>query len=112
MYQNRNTQVKCNYHKIVLLQCLSTCTQLHSITVFDPGDPLKFSDLHDLLAQCMQSSLPVLLPSSTFLFPPGGLQPILLAGDLHVALFCTDKIYCIDDIPHLLLFLTITFFSG
>ncbi|XP_074480037.1 uncharacterized protein LOC141760845 [Sebastes fasciatus] len=46
------------------------------------GDPLKFSYLHALLAQCTQSSLPVLLPSSTCLLPPGGLQHTLLAGHL------------------------------
>ncbi|CAK6968650.1 RWD domain-containing protein 4 Protein FAM28A [Scomber scombrus] len=46
------------------------------------GDPLKFSYLHTLLAQCAQSSLPVLLPSSTCLLPPGGLQHTLLAGHL------------------------------
>ncbi|XP_051231416.1 uncharacterized protein LOC127349591 [Dicentrarchus labrax] len=46
------------------------------------GDPLKFSYLHALMAQCTQSSLPVLLPSSTCLLPPGGLQHILLAGHL------------------------------
>ncbi|GLD68196.1 uncharacterized protein AKAME5_001950600, partial [Lates japonicus] len=46
------------------------------------GDPLKFSYLHALLAQCSQSSLPVLLPSSTCLLPPGGLQHTLLAGHL------------------------------
>lgn len=47
----------------------------------DLGDPLKFSYLHTLLAQCAQSSLPVLLPSSTCLLPPGGLQHTLLAGN-------------------------------
>ncbi|XP_018549377.2 NACHT domain- and WD repeat-containing protein 1 [Lates calcarifer] len=46
------------------------------------GDPLKFSYLHALLAQCSQSSLPVLLPSSTCLLPPGGLQHTMLAGHL------------------------------
>ncbi|XP_049924061.1 uncharacterized protein LOC126404723 [Epinephelus moara] len=46
------------------------------------GDPLKFSYLHSILAQCTQSSLPVLLPSSTCLLPPGGLQHTLLAGHL------------------------------
>ncbi|XP_054863824.1 uncharacterized protein LOC118470977 [Amphiprion ocellaris] len=46
------------------------------------GDSLKFSYLHDLLAQCAQSSLPVLLPSSTCLLPPGGPQHTLLAGHL------------------------------
>ncbi|XP_076581752.1 uncharacterized protein LOC143317485 [Chaetodon auriga] len=47
------------------------------------GDLLTFSYLHALLAQCTHSSLPVLLPSSTFLLPPGSLQPILLAGHLN-----------------------------
>ncbi|XP_071334325.1 uncharacterized protein [Trachinotus anak] len=46
------------------------------------GDPVKFSYLHALLAQCSQSSLPVLLPSTTCLLPPGGLQHTLLAGHL------------------------------
>ncbi|KAI3376664.1 hypothetical protein L3Q82_017094 [Scortum barcoo] len=46
------------------------------------GDPLKFSYLHALLAQCTQSSLPVLLPYSTCLLPPGSLQHTLLAGQL------------------------------
>ncbi|TDH00018.1 hypothetical protein EPR50_G00200110 [Perca flavescens] len=46
------------------------------------GDPLKFSYLHALLSQCRQSSLSVLLPSSTCLLPPGDLQHILLAGHL------------------------------
>ncbi|XP_034712568.1 uncharacterized protein LOC117934738 isoform X2 [Etheostoma cragini] len=46
------------------------------------GDPLKFSYLHALLSQCRQSSLPVLLPSSTCLLPPGDLQHTLLAGHL------------------------------
>ncbi|XP_027143899.1 uncharacterized protein LOC109137463 [Larimichthys crocea] len=46
------------------------------------GDRLKFSYLHALLAQCMQSTLTVLLPSSTFLLPPGGLQHTPLAGHM------------------------------
>ncbi|XP_032355068.1 uncharacterized protein LOC116669372 isoform X2 [Etheostoma spectabile] len=46
------------------------------------GDPLKFSYLRALLSQCRQSSLPVLLPSSTCLLPPGDLQHTLLAGHL------------------------------
>ncbi|XP_070711235.1 uncharacterized protein [Pempheris klunzingeri] len=46
------------------------------------GDPLKFSYLHSLQLQCTQSSLPVLLPSSTCLLPPGDLQHSLLAGHL------------------------------
>ncbi|XP_078020258.1 NACHT domain- and WD repeat-containing protein 1 [Epinephelus lanceolatus] len=55
------------------------------------GDPLKFSYLHSILAQCTQSSLPVLLPSSTCLLPPGGLQHTLLAGNtLHILpCFCS-----------------------
>ncbi|XP_029311219.1 uncharacterized protein LOC115023989 [Cottoperca gobio] len=46
------------------------------------GDSLRFSYLHALLSQCTQSSLPVLLPSSTYLLPPGDLQHTLLAGHL------------------------------
>ncbi|XP_047439148.1 uncharacterized protein LOC125006777 [Mugil cephalus] len=47
------------------------------------GDPRKFSYLHDLLAQCTQSSLPVLLPSSTCLLSPVVRpQHTLLAGHL------------------------------
>ncbi|XP_069033923.1 NACHT and WD repeat domain-containing protein 2 [Embiotoca jacksoni] len=46
------------------------------------GDPSRFSHLHALLAQCARSSLPVLLPSSTCLLPPGGPQHTLLAGHL------------------------------
>ncbi|XP_071402446.1 uncharacterized protein [Centroberyx affinis] len=37
-----------------------------------PGDPLKFSYLHALLAQCAQSSLPVLLPLLHLPAAPGG----------------------------------------
>ncbi|XP_030018608.1 NACHT domain- and WD repeat-containing protein 1 [Sphaeramia orbicularis] len=47
------------------------------------GDPLKFRYLHALLAQCVHSSLPVLLPSSTCLLPPRDLQHTLLAGHLN-----------------------------
>ncbi|KAJ0006463.1 hypothetical protein NQD34_013736, partial [Periophthalmus magnuspinnatus] len=46
------------------------------------GDPLKFQYLHTLLEQCSHSCVPVLLPSSTCLLPPGGLQHTLLAGPL------------------------------
>ncbi|KAK6323042.1 hypothetical protein J4Q44_G00053810 [Coregonus suidteri] len=45
-----------------------------------PGDPQKFSYLHDLLAQCARSSLPVLVPSYSCLVPPGGIPHTLLAG--------------------------------
>uniref|UniRef100_A0AAV2KL95 RWD domain-containing protein n=1 Tax=Knipowitschia caucasica TaxID=637954 RepID=A0AAV2KL95_KNICA len=47
------------------------------------GDRLKFQLLHTLLDQCSRSSLPVLLPSSTCLLPPRGLQHTLLAGPLN-----------------------------
>ncbi|XP_073764359.1 uncharacterized protein si:ch211-212k18.6 isoform X5 [Danio rerio] len=46
------------------------------------GDPRRFSFLHDLLAQCRSSSLPVLVPSYTCLLPPGGLMHTLLSGHM------------------------------
>lgn len=64
---------------IVLHYSVNICWSLSRVS--DPGDPLKFSYLHALLAQCTQSSLPVLLPCSTCLLPPGGLQHTLLAGN-------------------------------
>lgn len=44
------------------------------------GDPKLYSFLHNLLAQCKSSSLPVLMPSYTCLLPPGGLVHTLLSG--------------------------------
>ncbi|XP_052417002.1 uncharacterized protein LOC127961787 isoform X2 [Carassius gibelio] len=46
------------------------------------GDPRRYSFLHDLLAQCKSSSLPVLVPSYTCLLPPGGLVHTLLSGHM------------------------------
>ncbi|XP_062848885.1 uncharacterized protein LOC134311211 [Trichomycterus rosablanca] len=45
-----------------------------------PGDPRHFSYLHDLVAQCQFSSVPVLVPSYSCLLTPGGLTHTLLAG--------------------------------
>ncbi|XP_064878055.1 uncharacterized protein LOC115117676 [Oncorhynchus nerka] len=49
-----------------------------------PGDPQKFSYLHALLAQCARSSLPVLVPSYSFLVPPGEIPHTLLAGHTSI----------------------------
>uniref|UniRef100_A0A9J7XU40 Si:ch211-212k18.6 n=1 Tax=Cyprinus carpio carpio TaxID=630221 RepID=A0A9J7XU40_CYPCA len=46
------------------------------------GDPRRYSFLHDLLAQCKSSSLPVLVPSYTCLLPPGGLIHTQLSGHM------------------------------
>lgn len=55
-------------------------SQTHISVYVVPGDPRRYSFLHDLLAQCKSSSLPVLVPSYTCLLPPGGLVHTLLSG--------------------------------
>ncbi|XP_027025117.2 NACHT domain- and WD repeat-containing protein 1 [Tachysurus fulvidraco] len=47
-----------------------------------PGDPKRFSFLHELLKQCQYSSVPVLVPSYSCLLPPGGITHTLLAGHM------------------------------
>ncbi|KAG9274177.1 hypothetical protein AMEX_G11074 [Astyanax mexicanus] len=47
-----------------------------------PGDPLRYTYLHTLMAQCQHSTLPVLVPSYSCLMPPGGLTHTLLTGHL------------------------------
>ncbi|KAG8453786.1 hypothetical protein GDO86_000422 [Hymenochirus boettgeri] len=67
--------------------------RLHQIEVSDipvaPGDPRKYPLLPALLNQCLQSSIPVFVPSFTCLLPPGGLQYNTISGH-------TDSITAIE----------------
>ncbi|XP_054845628.1 uncharacterized protein LOC129336525 [Eublepharis macularius] len=60
--------------------------RLHHIVAADkpvaPGDPKKYLYLPALLSQCQKSSIPVLVPSTSCLIPPGGLLCHLLTGHL------------------------------
>nr|XP_056711044.1 uncharacterized protein LOC130482358 [Euleptes europaea] len=60
--------------------------RLHQIVAADkpvaPGDPKKYLYLPALLSQCLKSSIPVLVPSTSCLIPPGGLLCDLLTGHL------------------------------
>ncbi|XP_029438114.1 NACHT and WD repeat domain-containing protein 2-like isoform X2 [Rhinatrema bivittatum] len=47
-----------------------------------PGDPRKYAYFPVLLSQCQQSSIPVLVPSSSCLLTPGGLPCEFLAGHM------------------------------
>ncbi|XP_060102459.1 uncharacterized protein LOC132577048 isoform X2 [Heteronotia binoei] len=54
------------------------------------GDPKKYLYLSALLSQCLKSSIPVLIPSTSCLIPPGGLLCDILTGHL-------DKITAIGE---------------
>ncbi|XP_026522963.1 uncharacterized protein LOC113411866 isoform X1 [Notechis scutatus] len=60
--------------------------RLHQIVAADipvaPGDPKKYLYLPVLLSQCQKSSIPVLIPSTSCLIPPGGLLCDFLKGHL------------------------------
>ncbi|XP_058637661.1 uncharacterized protein LOC131543863 [Onychostoma macrolepis] len=83
-------QVLCLSHSVLLNDPCQLASQLlgrleRIISQDKPvtsGDPRLYSFLHDLLAQCKSSSLPVLVPSSTCLLPPGGLVHTLLSGHM------------------------------
>ncbi|KAK7176931.1 hypothetical protein R3I93_001002 [Phoxinus phoxinus] len=85
-------QVLCLSHSVLLNDPCQLASQLlgrlERIISQDkpvtPGDPRRYSFLHDLLAQCKRSSLPVLVPSYTCLLPPGGLTHTLLSGHMSV----------------------------
>ncbi|XP_077158423.1 uncharacterized protein LOC143819984 isoform X2 [Paroedura picta] len=68
--------------------------RLHQIVAADkpvaPGDPKKYLYLPALLSQCLMSSIPVLVPSTTCLIPPGRLLCDLLTGHL-------DKITAVGE---------------
>ncbi|XP_048366186.1 uncharacterized protein LOC125440412 isoform X2 [Sphaerodactylus townsendi] len=68
--------------------------RLHQIVAADkpvaPGDPKKYLYLPVLLSQCLKSSIPVLVPSTSCLIPPGGLLCDYLTGHL-------DKITAIAE---------------
>ncbi|XP_016335060.1 uncharacterized protein LOC107683518 [Sinocyclocheilus anshuiensis] len=83
-------QVLCLSHSVLLNDPCQLASQLlgrlERIIFQDKpvtsGDPRRYSFLHDLLAQCKRSSLPVLVPSYTCLLPPGGLVHTLLSGHM------------------------------
>ncbi|XP_067301621.1 uncharacterized protein [Pseudorasbora parva] len=85
-------QVFCLSHSVLLNDPCQLASQLLGrlegiISQDKPvtsGDPRRYSFLHDLLAQCKSSSLPVLVPSYTCLLPPGGLVHTLLSGHMSV----------------------------
>ncbi|KAK9972217.1 hypothetical protein ABG768_025540 [Culter alburnus] len=85
-------QVLCLSHSLLLNDPCQLASQLlgrleRIISQDKPvasGDPRRYSFLHDLLAQCKSSSLPVLVPSYTCLLPPGGLVHTLLSGHMSV----------------------------
>nr|XP_033799042.1 uncharacterized protein LOC117359821 [Geotrypetes seraphini] len=60
--------------------------RLHQIIATDkpvaPGDPRKYTYFPALLSQCQQSSISVLVPSSSCLLTPGGLLCDFLAGHM------------------------------
>ncbi|KAI5104186.1 NACHT domain- and WD repeat-containing protein 1-like isoform X1, partial [Silurus meridionalis] len=83
-------QALCLSHPVLLKDPCQLASQLLGrllhITAQDkpvaPGDPQRYSYLHNLLTQCQYSSMPVLLPSYSCLLPPGGLTHTLIAGHL------------------------------
>ncbi|XP_050970848.1 uncharacterized protein LOC127168239 isoform X2 [Labeo rohita] len=83
-------QILCLSHSVLLKDPCQLASQLlgrleQIISQDKPvtsGDPRRYSYLHDLLAQCKSSSLPVLVPSYTCLLPPGGLVHTHLSGHM------------------------------
>ncbi|KAB5579452.1 hypothetical protein PHYPO_G00195220 [Pangasianodon hypophthalmus] len=104
-------QALCLSHPVLLKDPCQLASQLLGrllhITAQDkpvaPGDPQRFSYLHDLLTQCQYSSVPVLVPSYSCLLPPGGITHTVLAGHMSpvkaLALDCAPEALtlCLED---------------
>lgn len=56
-------------------------SNIYTLFPVDSGDPKKYLHLAALLSQCLKSSIPVLVPSTSCLIPPGGLLCDLLTGE-------------------------------
>ncbi|XP_043099106.1 NACHT domain- and WD repeat-containing protein 1 [Puntigrus tetrazona] len=96
-------QVLCLSHSVLLNDPCQLASQLlgrleRIISQDKPvalGDPRQYTFLHDLMAQCKSSSLPVLVPSYTCLFPPGGLVHTLLSGHMSAVTALAHGRHCI-----------------